>query len=240
DIGDSDRVGENAAEDQAGDMRDVRHQVRADFIGDFAELVPVGRIGIAGVTGDDYLRLVLNCQRANRVIVQPFGFRVDAIAHSVVELAAAGDGAAMRQVAALQQVHAHNRVADVDQRGENGAVGGRAGKRLHVYIQAIGVVFLGGEQLGGAATSQRFDDVGVFRALVITLVRNTPVLRQTRVIVQNFGLSHGARLIQRIAFRVDVVKSRANRLAHRRRHSAFGRNHDQIPRLPRSFMAYQV
>ncbi len=238
-VGDADRRRIDPGDHQPGDVGDVRHQVSADLVSDVAELLPIGRERVAGVPGDDDLGLMLARQSADRVVVEQFGFRIDAVANGVVLLAAARDRAAVRQVTALQQIQPHDGVADVDQAAEDGAVGRRAGERLDVDEQLLGGVFRRGEQLGGASTRQRLDHVGVFGALVIALVGVTAVLRQTCVVVEDFRLGHRPRLVERIALGVDVVERRRQRLAHGVGHGALRRDQDQGAFLSRRLVTDQ-
>ena len=69
---------------------------------------------------------------------------------------------AVREVAAVRQVHAQDGVAGLQHRGVGGLIGLRAGMRLHVGV-------LGAEQLLGALARQVFDDVGELAAAVVAL-----------------------------------------------------------------------
>ena len=69
---------------------------------------------------------------------------------------------AVRQVAAVREVHAEHGVAGLQQRQVDAHVGLRAGVRLHVDV-------IGAEQLLGARDRQRLRDVHEFAAAVIAL-----------------------------------------------------------------------
>ena len=69
---------------------------------------------------------------------------------------------AVREVAAVREVHAEHRVAGLEQRQIDAHVGLGAGVRLHVGV-------LGAEQRLGATDGERFDDVDELAAAVVTL-----------------------------------------------------------------------
>ncbi len=70
----------------------------------------------------------------------------------------------MREVSAVRQVQAENRVAGLKNGGVGGHVRGRAGVRLHVGV-------LGAEELLGAVARQVLDHVGEFASAVVALAR---------------------------------------------------------------------
>ena len=168
----ADRAGHDPRGDHPGDVRDVGQQIGAHRVGDLAEARPVGHPGVRGEAGDDHLGLVLPGQRLDLVVVQPLGDGVDAVGDDLVQLAGAVDRAAVRQVAAVQQAHAHHHVARLHQRIVDRAVGRRAGERLDVGPDLLGRDAVGGKRLGRAAAGQRFHDVGVLDALVVALGRS--------------------------------------------------------------------
>ncbi len=75
----------------------------------------------------------------------------------------------------MQQVHAHDGIARVDQGGVDGVIGRRAGKRLDVDKDAVGREGRGGKGFGAAPAGQGLDDIGVFDAFVIARVGVAPV-----------------------------------------------------------------
>ena len=87
----ADRRRHHARCHQPADVRDVGQQIRADFIGDLAEFLPVRHPRIGRVTGNDHLGLMLLRQRADLVIVELLGFFIDRIMHGVELLTAAVD-----------------------------------------------------------------------------------------------------------------------------------------------------
>jgi hypothetical protein len=75
-----------AARDEAGEVRHVDQQVRADLVGDGAERgeVPMARIG--GPAGDDHLRLVLVGEAADLVDIDALVLSPDVIRHGLEPL----------------------------------------------------------------------------------------------------------------------------------------------------------
>jgi len=68
----------------------------------------------------------------------------------------------------------------------DGIVGRRAGKRLHVDVDLIGLDAVGGKGLGAAAARQRLDQIHVFNALVVTRVCVAAVVDELFFVVQGF------------------------------------------------------
>jgi len=135
DVGMADRAGHDPGGGQAGDVGNIRQQVGADGIGDLAEASVIGHIGIAGEAADDQPGAVLFRQLLDRVVVKKLGLGIDAIADDIIVDAAAVGGAAMRQVPTVEQIHAHHRLAGLDEGRVDGVVGRRAGERLDVDPQ---------------------------------------------------------------------------------------------------------
>ena len=217
----SQRAGICARDDEAGHVRNIGQQIRAHFIGDGAELLPIGRVRIRGVTRDDHLGLVGQRQFANLVVVQLLGGRIDIVRHDLVVLARSVDGRAVREVAARDERQAHHHVAGFDQRFVHGVVGGRARQRLHVDEDARRADGGRGKAFGAAAAGQRFDDVGIFHALVIARIAIAAIVAELLVVVEDLLLGLRARARIGIAFGVQVVQRRHQRFAHGFGHGRF-------------------
>jgi hypothetical protein len=144
------------------------------------------------------------------------------------KLARAVDRRAVRQVPAVQQVHAQDGVAGADQGVVDGVVGRRAGEGLHVDKESSALTPLVANSLGAAPAGQRFDGVGVLHALVIAGVGIAPVVRQPGVVIQDLLFAHPAGVLVRVAFGIDVLEGRAHRLAHRQRRAALAGDQDQL------------
>ena len=175
-------------------MGDIGQQEGADRISDFAILAPVGGVGITAEAADDQARLVLQRQPHHLLVVEFFSVGIDAVADDMVVDAAAVDRAAVGQMAAHDQVHTHDGVADIKQGGIDGIISRCARKRLHVDVEVVSAEALGLEDFGRSAARERLKDVGVFRALVIALIGIAAEFGQAAAVVENLRLRHAARI----------------------------------------------
>ncbi len=132
---------------------------------------------------------------------------------------------------AVQQVESHDGLAQGNQGLIHRVVGGCARKRLHVDIDLVRAVTVGSEGLGRAAAGQRLDHVGILHAFVIARVAVAAVLSQAGGVVEDLVLAHPARFLVRVAFGVDVLEGRAERLAHGQRRGRLGGDQNQFARL---------
>jgi hypothetical protein len=91
----------------------------------------------------------------------------------------------VREVAAVREREAHDRVARVEQGEVDGRVGLRAGVRLHVGV-------LGPEQLLGAVDRELLDDVDVLAAAVVALagIALGVLVREHRALTLEHRLGH--------------------------------------------------
>ena len=153
-----------ASRDEAGDVRGVDEQQRADVVGDRSERVEVDDAGVRGRAGDDQLRTGLLRERADHVVVEGLRLVVDAVRDELVHPAAEVDRRAVGEVAALVEPHPHHPVARLQHRHERGLVGVRARVRLHVGV-------LGAEQLAGAVAGELLGLVDDGVAAVVALGR---------------------------------------------------------------------
>ena len=112
----------------------------------------------------DHLRLVLVREPLELVVVDPLVVLADAVGDDRVELAGEVERVAVRQVAAVREVHAEHGVAGLEQREVHRHVRLRAGVRLHVGV-------LGAEQLLRARDGERLGDVDELAAAVVALAR---------------------------------------------------------------------
>ena len=139
----------------------------------------------------------------------------------------------------MQQVHAHDRVARVDQRVIHRVIGRRARKRLYVDKDIIGRDAIRGKSLGATPARQRFDDVGVFDAFVIARVRITAEMAKLGGVIHDFGFTHLACIFIRVPFSVDILERRCQRLAHCQGRLAFAGDQDQLASLAFCFQLGQ-
>ena len=117
------RVRVKAGGDQAGIMRHVDHQDRADLVRDRAEggEVYLARVGRGAC--DDELGLRLERAGTNDVHVDQLVALADLVIDDIEPLAGHGHRRAMGQVSAVRQGHAHDPVAGLEQRQEHRLVG---------------------------------------------------------------------------------------------------------------------
>ena len=156
-----------AAGDQAGDVRDVGDQDRADLAGDLGERREVDGARDRGAAAEDDLRPLGERQVADLVHVDPAGLLAHAVLHRAEPLAGGGDAPAVGQVAAGGQRHAHDGLAGREEGEVDREVGRRAGVGLHVGV-------LDAEQRLGPLDRQRLDLVDDLLALVVALARSSP------------------------------------------------------------------
>ncbi len=177
-------------------MRHVDHQVGADLVGDRAEAREIERARIGREAGDDQLRLALERQLLERVVVDLAIVGADAVLHGVEQLAGEVDLGAVRQVAAVVEAHAEDRVARLQQREIDGGIGLRTGVRLHVGV-------VGAEQLLRALDRQTLGDVDELAAAVVALAGITlgVLVRQHRAL----GLEHPRARVVLGGDQLDVV-----------------------------------
>ena len=153
-----------ARRDQTRDVRHVHHQQRAALVGDFAELLKIDYARVCARARDYQLRLFLQRQFAQRVVIDGFVAFAHAIGYYVKVFARHVDGTAVRQMPAVAQVHAQYRVARLQQREVYRKVGLCA--RVRLYIGMIRA-----EQLARALARQIFHYVHVLAAAIVALAR---------------------------------------------------------------------
>ncbi len=143
-------------------MRHIDKQECTDGVCDFAEARPVSDLRIRREAGDDHLWLVLRRKSLDLVVVDQAGVMVDAVRNDIEQLAREIDGRSVRQVTTFIQAHSQDRVARLNQRMVDGAIGLRTRMRLHVGV-------VGTEQLFRPLDCQRFHIVDKLAAAVVTL-----------------------------------------------------------------------
>ena len=169
--------------DEAGEVRHVGPQIRADLVGDGAERLEVEGARVGGPAGDEHLRALGQGLLTDAVHVDAVGLRVDLVGDDVVELAGEVELHAVGEVTTVRQGQTHDLVAGIGQGVEDGGVGLRAGVRLDVGE-------LGAEQGLRTVAGEILDDVGVLAASVVATARVA-----LRVLVgedRTLRLQHGA------------------------------------------------
>ena len=153
-----------AARDQSRKVRHVDQIERANFVGNLPHAGEVDDPRIRAAAADDQLWAFFLGELFQLVVVNRFGFFRDAVRNDLVGLAGKIQMMPVREVAAMRQVQAEDRVARLQHGGIGFHVGLRSGMRLHVGV-------LRAKQLLGAVARQVLDDVGKLAAAVVALAR---------------------------------------------------------------------
>ena len=96
--------------DQSGNMRHVHHQIRADIMRDFRELLEVDDAGVRGRARDDHFGLAGFGLSAYVLIVNIARLRVDAVRDGMIQFSGKAGFTAVGQVSARAEVHAKDGV----------------------------------------------------------------------------------------------------------------------------------
>lgn len=144
------------------DVRDIRHHERADLIADLAYSLKVDDSRIGGRAADYELGLALQSDFFGFVVVKQLRLPVHAVGHYVEVLARDVDGRAVREMSAVGEIHAHDRVARLARCKEHGEIGARARVGLHVAVFAA-------EQLFEPLPRKVFGDIHKLAAAVVAV-----------------------------------------------------------------------
>ncbi len=226
-VGDPNRRRQHAGRDRPGDVGDVGQQIGADRLGDLLEAVPIWCPGVGGVAGDHEFGPMLFSQRFDLVVIDPLRLGIDAVVERPVQLSRAIDPRTVGEVPTLHQIHAQDGLARLDQGVVDRVVGRRAGERLHVDKQVIGLQTVGRKQLCAASAGQRLDNIGVLNSLVVAGVGVAAVVSELEFVIQQLPLRNPAGALGGIPFGVDVVEGAGQRLPHGGRRCALGGNQNQ-------------
>ena len=162
DVGVGHRVGVLAGGHEAGEVRHVDHEVRADGIGDRAEALEVQEARVGTPAREQELGLALVGDALDLVHVDEARLARDLVGRDVVQAPGHVELHAVREVAAVGQRQAHDRVARLQQGVVDGGVGLGAGVGLHVGV-------LGAEDRLGAIDRELLGDVDELAAAVVAL-----------------------------------------------------------------------
>jgi hypothetical protein len=133
---------------QSGDVGHVHDHLRADCLGDDGDAGEVDHTRIRARAHHDHLRRVLMRAAFELVVVDALVVLANAVGDDRVQLAGEVQRVAVREVAAMGQIHAEDRVAGVDDRQVHRHVRLCARMRLHVGV-------VGAEERLGAGDGQR-------------------------------------------------------------------------------------
>ena len=104
-----------AARHEARDVGHVREEERADLTGDVRETFEVDDTGIRRGSADDHLGTMLERELPHLIEINPVRIGAHAVLNDVEELAGDGDVPAVREVPAVRQRQAQQRVAGLEQ-----------------------------------------------------------------------------------------------------------------------------
>ena len=112
-----------AARNQTGNVGHVHHQHCTNLMGNVRKNLKIDGSGIGGRTGNHKLGLAFLCHVPDLVIVDQAGIMVDIIGNHIVILAGHIGRAAMGQVSAVGQTHAHHGITGLQQSQLNRHIG---------------------------------------------------------------------------------------------------------------------
>jgi hypothetical protein len=163
-VGVRQRIGIDAAGDQARIVGHIDHQIGAHAVGDLAEAGKVDVAAVGAGAGQDQLRLLLLRHLGHVVVVDQAVGLAHLVGHGPEPLAGLVGGRAVGQVAAGRQIHAQEGVARRQQGLEDRLVGLGPRVRLDVGEGAA-------EQLFGAVAGQILGHVDIFAAAIVAAAR---------------------------------------------------------------------
>ena len=107
-----------ASRNQSGEVRHVDHEEGADLVGNRAHAGEVDDARIRAATADNQLGMLALGDLLELVVVDGFGILGDAVGNNPICLAGKVKLMPMREVAAMREVQAEDRVARLEHRAE--------------------------------------------------------------------------------------------------------------------------
>ena len=156
------RRGVQARGDETREVGHVDPELGADLVGDGAEGGEVELARVRRPAGDDHGRLDLERLRAHSIHVDEHRLGVDAVGRGVVDLAGEVEFHAVREVAAVGELEAEDRVAGRREGVQHGSTGRGARVGLHVGE-------LSAEERLGPLDGEVLGDVDELAAAVVAL-----------------------------------------------------------------------
>ena len=146
------------------DMRHIDHKDRVDTLRDCLNTLEINRARIRRSPRDNHLGLVLLGKRLERIVVNALRLAIYAVGNDLVIRTRDIDGAAVRQMPAVCQIHAEDRVARLQQCKEDRHIRLRARMRLHIRPCRS-------EELLCAVNRKLLRHIDVFTAAIVALAR---------------------------------------------------------------------
>ena len=153
------RAGMNARRHEPGNVRDVGEQIGTDLAGDFAHAFEINDARIRTGADGDHLRLVLARHGGELVVINPLRFFVHAIMDDLKKFAGEICLVAVRQMAAVAQIHRQHFVAGFQHGKINRHVRAGTGVRLDIGV-------FGAENFLCAVNRELFDGINVFATAI--------------------------------------------------------------------------
>ena len=119
---------------QSRNVRNVRQQHRAARLGNLAHALKVDQPRVRARTHCDHCRPVLRCHCRQLVVIDPLVLLAYAVVDDVKKFSGKVRRIAMRQVAAVTQVHRQHLVARFQHSKVHAHVRAASGMRLHIRI----------------------------------------------------------------------------------------------------------
>ena len=109
--------------DQPRDVGNIGHQQGVGLVGDGAQTLEIDRPGVCGGTTDDELRLVLERELAQALVVDGLGLLVDPVGNDLELLARVVERMAVGEVTSMGEVHTKQGVTRLHDRQVDTHVG---------------------------------------------------------------------------------------------------------------------
>ena len=152
------------AGDESGDVGHVHQENRVDFACDLGEGRVVDDAGIGARAADDHPRSAGERGVPHRIVVDKRVVVAHSVRRDLEELPGEVDPRAVRQMAAVAEIHAEDAIARFQAREIGGEIGGGARVGLHVGV-------IGPEELAGAAPGRLLHSVHELAAAVVAPAR---------------------------------------------------------------------
>ena len=158
------RVWTTSGSHDTGDMGHIYHHQRTDFITDLTNAGKINNAWISAGASHDKLRLASNGFGLHGIVIDGFGFRINAVFFKMIELAAEVDRRTMGEMAAMAEVHAQHGIPRFEHSLISGEVCLGTAVRLHIGM-------FGTKQFFGAIAGNILNHVHIFAATIIALAR---------------------------------------------------------------------
>ena len=147
---------------QPRDMRHIHHEERTDRLCNRPDALKINRTRIRRSARNNHFGLVLLRKCLERIVVNALRLTIHAVGNDLEVRARNVDGAAVRQMPAVRQIHAEDRVARLQQRKEDRHI--RLCTRMRLHIRPCGA-----KELLRAVNRKLLCHIDVFTAAIVPL-----------------------------------------------------------------------